>query len=175
MIPPQKLCSIIVVACKFYVTRSVSDNTIAGSLLGGGGCCRDRLGSGDVNTAITVQPSQPSPAQPSPAQPSPSTGAAQTNCCDVNIVNFPLDHQPPADTRAVNEPSRSFTVPRDGPYYTVLLLVENKPEIGTPVCKDHNRQAVLLTKMLSCFQQNMEKALVGAFCGRCETSRRSVG
>ena len=32
------------VACKFGVTRAASDNTIAGSLLGGGGCCRDRLG-----------------------------------------------------------------------------------------------------------------------------------
>ena len=42
MIPQIK--SVIAMACKVGVTRVASDNTIAGSLLGGGGCCRDRLG-----------------------------------------------------------------------------------------------------------------------------------
>ena len=71
--------------------------------------------------------------------------AANDSCCPREHVTHPENR---LTSRAV------FTVPRDGPYYTVLLLVENKPEIGTPVRKDHNRQAVLLTKMLKASVQN---------------------
>ena len=72
--------------------------------------------------------------------------------------------------RALNGPSRSYTVPsQEKALFTLLRIYK---EIGTPVLKDHKGRAVLthfLNVKLLVGAFDKEKDLVGAFSGYCET------
>ena len=72
--------------------------------------------------------------------------------------------------RAVNGPSRSYTVPsQEKALFTLLRIYK---EIGTLVLKDHKGRAVFthflnVKVLVGAFDK--EKDLVGAFSGYCET------
>ena len=85
--------------------------------------------------------------------------------------------------RAANEASRSFhSAPTSTAFSQLCLTMLNrhvnsvsKCEIGMLVSKDHSQQAVWLASLKQLVVAfNQEKVLIGAFSGRCETSRRFV-
>ena len=87
--------------------------------------------------------------------------------------------------RAANKASRSFhSAPTSTAFSQLCLTMLNrhvnsvsKCEIGMLVSKDHSQQAVWLAslkQLVVAFNQEKVLIVVGAFSGRCETSRRFV-